>query len=220
VNEKKLHDLIHRDVLDETQKLTGGSYAAAGTLTHALAMENFLEHRRDLNAALQSAGDTRSQMSTMDYLAVVRQVGFEIVSHYPFKGCGYGDVPNVDEDFFVLWRAGILLVFDTFGGESVNSASFYYNWKPHAKDDWTYGLGSGHCDENGIVIGHQDAREGLKTHLSLMEKLGTFLPNWGERPFMWLLHHGDTKVLNFDSDKINEERIALLPEAVKKAISP
>lgn len=220
MNGEKLYQMLHRDVLDETQRMTGGSYSACGTLTHALALENFFEHRGELEAALKAEGDTRLGTLLLDYLAIAQGLGFEILSHYPFKRCGYGSVLGAEEDFFILWRAGILLVLDTFGGKGVNAASIYYNWKPHAKGDLAYGLGSGHCDGNGIVIGHRDVREGLKTHLLVMEKLGAFLPNWVERPFLWLLHHGDTKVFNFSSEKINEKRILELPEEARKAISP
>jgi hypothetical protein len=43
---------------------------------------------------------------------------------------------------------------------------------------------------------------------------GEFVNPWPALPFMWLLHHGDTKIEGYDYKAITDERIALLPENV------
>jgi hypothetical protein len=52
-----------------------------------------------------------------------------------------------------------------------------------------------------------------------LKRNGEFLPKWVERPFLWLLHHGDTQG-EYDYDEINEERISKLPKHVIDAITP
>jgi len=69
-----------------------------------------------------------------------------------------------------------------------------------------------------IYAGHHDCREAVKHNISKFLENGTFLKTWKERPFLWLLHHADTKDKGFDHEKINQERIAMLPQDVQDAI--
>ena len=47
---------------------------------------------------------------------------------------------------------------------------------------------------------------------------GVFLKEWKKQPFLWLLHHGDTKVEGYNYEEINQKRLNLLPDYVKKCI--
>lgn len=67
-----------------------------------------------------------------------------------------------------------------------------------------------------IFSGYIDCREAFCHQINKLKMNGTILPKWEFVPFLWLLHHEDTKV----PKKINKERIAMLPEHVRNAITP
>lgn len=71
---------------------------------------------------------------------------------------------------------------------------------------------------NCVWEGHHDCREALRHHLALLRKWGTFVKPWVGDMFLWLLHHGDTKVEGYDVDAINKQRIGMLPKAVQEVI--
>lgn len=71
-----------------------------------------------------------------------------------------------------------------------------------------------------VKYGDIDCREAAKMALTEMAQHGKFLQKWKKQPFMWLLHHGDTKDDNYDHEKITAERIAMLPDYVRDAITP
>lgn len=71
-----------------------------------------------------------------------------------------------------------------------------------------------------VWSGNHDCREAVKLKITNMINKGVFLPKWKEQPFLWLLHYMDTKTKGYDYKKINEERIAMLPQYVRDAITP
>jgi hypothetical protein len=71
-----------------------------------------------------------------------------------------------------------------------------------------------------VWVGDHDCREAVKMNITNMIDNGTFLTKWKERPFMWLLHYMDTKVEGYDYKQIIEDRIAMLPDHVREAITP
>ena len=75
-------------------------------------------------------------------------------------------------------------------------------------------------DTSGIKSGHSDGREALRHGLAKLEKAGEILPVWVDRPFLWLLHYGDTKIPGYNYEAINNERIAMMPEWVREMITP
>lgn len=78
-----------------------------------------------------------------------------------------------------------------------------------------------YCIDNNlraIWVGYHDCREAIKNNINLMLKNGVFLKEWKKQPFLWLLHHGDTKVEGYSYEEINQKRLNLLPDYVKKCI--
>ena len=69
-----------------------------------------------------------------------------------------------------------------------------------------------------VWVGHHDCREAIKNNINLMIENGVFLKEWKKQPFLWLLHHGDTKVEGYNYEEINQKRLNLLPDYVKKCI--
>lgn len=69
-----------------------------------------------------------------------------------------------------------------------------------------------------IWCGDHDCREALKFNINRMVENGTFLKKWKKKPFMWLLHHMDSKQEGYSYEEINEQRIKMLPEDVQELI--
>ena len=68
-----------------------------------------------------------------------------------------------------------------------------------------------------IYSGHHDCREALKMHINNLAIHGTFVKDWIEQPFLWLLHHVDEhKSDNYK--KINSKRIKMLPDNIQSII--
>lgn len=224
------------DSLSEAEKITGKSYKEDES-TVRLGMALMLENNKIKNALLEESGDTKFTNSVEDYLSIAKSIGFEVVLIEPFTS-----KDGIEENLYILWNKelGILLKFDsfTFGDDGswakagkevpppgVNGGNFYYNikLKPYKERESRCTSGGGFYNDGNdytdIWIGSHDCREGLKHHINLLKENGEFLPNWVERPFLWLLNYCDTKG-EYDYNAINQERITKLPQHVIEAISP
>lgn len=221
---EKIREILSRDGLAEAEKMTGASYKES-EFTRSIGMMNFLENVRDRKAVMLATGDTTFHSDLGRYLSIAQQIGFKIVLEIPFVSKHSHDTDH-QEKLFILWRPGILLCFNTYLSEKVNGGNFYYNWRPRGEMDSV--ISSGHVTKEGIWVGSHDCREALVFNISELERHGAILDKWVERPFLWLLHYMDTngpdgKGLGrggYDHDVINEARIAMLPEEVRKAITP
>jgi hypothetical protein len=70
-----------------------------------------------------------------------------------------------------------------------------------------------------VWSGDHDCREALKNNINLLAENGEFLKKWIDPPFLWLLHHGDSKEPGYDFNEINNRRMELLPDYVKQCIN-
>lgn len=224
-----ISDLLRFDPLSAAEELTGESYKTSKS-TEALGFCLMQEHSRIKNAALMERGDTMLSNDTDRYLSIVASIGFEEALTIPFRS------HEQDETFRIYARHdGILLAFDTFGNKRINGGHFYYNWHPGAEaiSNRPEGiLSSYHLmkrpDGNftppitveDIFVGYHDCREALVFNIDRLTQYGSFANPWRERPFLWLLHHGDPKGHDVDYQSINRERIALLPAWVREFIGP
>lgn len=94
------------------------------------------------------------------------------------------------------------------------------NWEEYKKNQQEIGKSIEKLNFYNLWVGDHDCREALKMNITYMIENGKFLTKWKERPFLWLLHYGDKEVKGYDYQKINEERIAMLPDYVRDAITP
>jgi hypothetical protein len=216
INEQ-IKKVIRRDVVGDMEKLTGSSIHdnplafLAESMIHNCVKDNLL----------YSLDDTVYSDNVQHYKQVIESLGFGALLRLPFVGNSV--YKNIKEYFYIYWHKqyGILLAFDTFGTDKVNSAQFWFNWKPFLvlQDyyDALYHASGGWRQEN-IFAGYIDAREAVRYNLNNLCANGTFVTPWVEQPFMWLLHYMDTKDSDYDYDKINAERIGMLPVTVQRAI--
>lgn len=217
-------DLLNFDPLDYAERLTGESChtEATGMLGMALAMN----HNRIKNEHLKTLGDTTYGDKLDRYTQIITEMGFEQVLDLPFTGKSYnGDDPREEHYFIYAHRDGLLLSFDTFGGNSVNGGKVCYCWKPSGPANQTYGLTSSGCFRNydspdRYWAGDHDCREALQYKLNALRENGTFLQKWpaDHNIFLWLLHYMDTKVDGYDYKAITAERLAMLPDWVQEMI--
>jgi hypothetical protein len=227
ISQEELDKLLKYDALHDAEKMTGGDSADPKSIAHHLGIQNFFENKEKKKEALHALDDTTYHEPLSRYLRIAREIGFEVALEVPFKGSmGL-------ETFYVLWRRGVLLYFDTYDRRTqLNGGSFWYNWEPAQglQEAWRYTSSGGYArhGESRVWVGHHDCREALRHHISQLEVHGKFLENWEEQGYLQLLHHGDENDLEqagrpYDldrTDRITKSRIALLPEHVRKAISP
>jgi hypothetical protein len=213
-----LTDLLAIDPLAEAEHVTGKSYKDDADTLH-LGMAMHLVHAQAKRQALTATRDTHYNSTLPEQIDVFADLGFEPVLTDTFSGRSYSDEPAPDETFTILWNpAGVLATVESYRGDGRNSAKMYYNWQPAAGHTAWDVISSGHTTGSGVLIGDHDVREGLRHTFNRMTSLGAFLPQWVERPWLWLLTYTDTDAQGYDHKAITEARIARLPENVRDAI--
>lgn len=218
---EEIRKVLTRDALAETEQMTGASYKES-PFTRQMGLLNHLEAVRDREVVMLATGDTTLSNDLERYLSIARRIGFKVVLEIPFVGESYSDEPAPHERLLILWRDGILLCLDTYGATEVNGSQFYFNLRPSDRNK-SLGVRSNSYSakaDPGVQVGHHDGREGLAFHIAELERQGSFLNQWVESPFLWLLCYRDTKGEDYDYNAINKARISLLPEDVRKAITP
>ena len=208
--------LLKADPLTEAEEITGESYKTSKA-TMALGFLKMQELHRDKDALLGSNKDTVLSMKTEEWEALIKKMGFNELLTIPFES------GKQKEKLVICWlEPGILLCYDTCGLVYRNASSIYYCWKPDEdteKTGKTYEvISSGTWTEDGVILGSHDAREALRFKLYKLFTYGTLITPWPKKPFLWLLHHGDTKDKNYDYEAINAERLAMLPKKVVDVI--
>lgn len=217
----KIDALLKIDPLAVAEKITGISYKdkafGEGLDNPATALGLLLmqAHAKEKEAALRETNDTVFSNELPRYLTIIEKFGFEQVLADEWQST-WGPTETL---YIFAHRKGLLLSFDTFGGNRVNAAKVYYNWKPSI-DEWWDCRSSGHMTEGGIWVGDHDAREALIHNLNKLNNRGAFVSPWAERPFLWLLNFDEPKVAGYDYRAITEARIARLPDWVKATITP
>jgi hypothetical protein len=212
---KDIQKALSYDPLSEAEQITGESYRDSDVTTGLgfLLMHKNREHK---DALLHLTNDTNSYNQTPDeWVSVVESLGFELVLEDPMKS---GDT------FRVWWNPSIsaLLVADTYWkGETINSAKCYFVVEYDDRLNWNTfdGCSHGPIGDGNIRHVSYDSREGLRHVLSRFQAGARFILQWPETPFLWLLSHEDTKAEGYSYDAITAERISLLPDHVRKAIS-
>ena len=212
---KQLEDALAYDPIAEAEKLTGLDSRKSDAVAW-LGMSLMHKQREEKNALLFLNRDTNSWAQSLEeWTSVIVEMGFEEIL------CD--EIPGTQDKLRIYWRKadGVLLVTDSYNGKSANSATAYFNYR--GPRDAMHQTSNGFAKEvDGVEVweGSRDAREGLRHALDSMAEAGQLLPVWVKRPFLWLLHYNDTKPKDYDHKAITEERIARLPEDVRKAITP
>ena len=186
------------DPLQAAEEATGKSYKS-DELTEKLGMALHLAHVQNTRQIMTAAGDSHFGMNAIQFQELLLSNGFVHL----------GSELVASSRCWLYWNAywrtpGQLLFCDYMHWHAaaeqtrmtVNSATCYYNWRPHDADAGTYAdaLSSGHFHHDGDCqrplttpwtwIGDHDAREGIITALNRMAACGEFIEPWVEPPFL------------------------------------
>jgi hypothetical protein len=199
------------DPISDAEKRMGKSYKEDDSVTW-LAMALMQDQRKTTDALIFLNRDTNSMRQTIpEFFDILADMGFREVLKLAIEG--------TSDHFHVFWKPGLLLRLDTYMGRSVNSGTCYFNYRG-PRDAINGSNGWIQDTEHGPAwSGDTDIREGLRHKLDTMAEAGELLEDWIKQPFLWLLHYMDTKVEGYDHKAITAERIAMLPEDVRTAIS-
>lgn len=226
----EVEQTLQRDPLLEFEQLTGKSYKDPSNdpmamLAHAMRVND------DKRAALAVTNDVHCGTDVASYLRITEDLGFSVILHEDFKAPIY----EHGDSYYVLWRPdGVLLEFESYyGGTSINSGKFYYNWLPTPGLGWSDRCG---CTSSGkfiegpdkalVWVGDHDCREAVRHNLARLEANGRFVSPWVERPgVFWLTHYAEMKPYEGDhrgysdaAKRITAERISRFPRTVQEQI--
>ncbi len=214
-----IEDALNFDPLSAAEKITGKSYKD-NPATEALGFLMMLESNKITSDLLKKNNDTHFRSGISEFIAVLDDLRFEQIL--------VEDIPETNDKFYVYWRDGIILKFDTFWDhKSVNSANMFFNYQ--GDRDALHHCSSSRIDETGPAIydASRDVREGLRFALEKMLDAGKILPVWKSIRFFWLTHYKDSQVSRSmdheDSvsyyERVTEDRVAKFPEHVRLAIT-
>lgn len=217
MNDTALNEILSFDPLGNAETLTGKSYKNDES-TMALGLVSHLAHTANKRKLLQSLDDTTFSNTLERYTRIITEEGFVCVLSLPFAA-----EDGTPESFQVWFHPdGLLLRFDTYRTKNVNSATFYFMVQLNDHES-RRGLrcSNSYVDYDAKILqGDFDAREAVRFSLRTIRAVGTLLNPWPQQQFIWLLHYMDTKKKDYNYEAITAERIAMLPEHVRKAITP
>jgi len=172
-------------------------------------------------------------MNIKDVLTEIEQFGFRQVLDIPFMN----DEGTKCDHLYIYfhYEHGIVLQFDTYGGDRVNGGNYYYQWMPeNGKPCNSYAFSSGgweKVDDKYVWEGHGDCREGMFESIRELAHDGKFITPWvktsgifGPTFVHWMDHHSDGTwdegyKLYEEALKVKTpERFKLLPSEVQSAI--
>ena len=218
-------EALRYDPLDTAEKLTGKNYKDYDGTT-ALGMLLGVQNAERKETLLRANNDTHNGITYKDAYELALSLGFEDALYLEFEGNAWGDEPNPIEQFRIMWHPdGLLLKLESYQRECVNMIKVFFNIDTSANPNglWDSGVqysgGRGNGTNPDVLAGDVDVREGLRWNMEALKKSGTLLSKWSSDPFLWLLHYMDTKDKDYDYKAINAERIALLPQHVREAIT-
>jgi hypothetical protein len=202
-----IRDILDYDALANAEKQTGKSIHD-DPLTQTIGFSDFIEHNKMKDSVLSSMDDTVFNDSLEGYLRKIKEEGFVEILAEPFQG-------HYSEIFYVFYHIqdGILLKFDTYGGNRVNGGNFCYNWIPQLGENGIPTEEAFRCTSSGgynsdwLWAGDHDCREALRYHIASLRKHGRFVTPWVREPFLWLLHYMDVKEENYDHKEITQRRL-------------
>jgi hypothetical protein len=167
-------------------------------------------------------------MKLRDVLKELDEFGFEQVLDIPFI-----DKDTVTQNHYYVYfyeKYGILLTFDTYGGDRVNGGLYYYQWSPHLHHPCFSSGGWINVDVIPTWIGNGDCREGMFESIRELARDGVFVTPWVQANFCcpsfvhYMDYHSDEswdkgyELYKKAADEQTAERFKILPENVQTAI--
>lgn len=215
----ELEALLNFDPVAVAEDFHGGERNdASGMLALGIAMI----HGEAKRAALEAMDDTKFSNTMVDAIRIVEREGFQLLLTIPFKGKGYRDEPDTAEEFRIYWNPELsaLLTMESYRTDSLNTGKVHFAWKANEGESvWPPQCSGGCRGDDMVFVGDYDIREAFVYRLNRMKETGTFVKQWPQKDFLWLLHWMDTKAEGYDYKAITAERLAMLPEYVREAMA-
>jgi hypothetical protein len=206
----KLEQALAFDALSHAEDITGKSYKA-DEATSMLGMSMFFAHNEMKAALLTEANDSRFGQTLSEFIAFLEGMGFTQVL------CE--DIPTTEDKYFIFWRDGVLVSFDSYSKNRVNGGTAYLAFKGPREAIFQSSNGL-MCEIDGERVWGVsfDVREGMRFRLDRLTEAGSILPVWPEAQWLWLLHYMDSKGVGYDHKAITTDRASKLPEHVRASI--
>jgi len=243
---EELDAALKFDPIAFTEKAVGVSYKdeELGEAVTGLSLAPMMLNNERKRRLLEENNDTQFSNRVDNYLAIAEDIGFEVVlkEELPLEqDSRYENSPQ--EYIYVLWHSdkSILLYFDTYQTEGVNSSSMHYNirfYKDKVDSRYSvtssggfynvntgnhYGRGESENLDDYIWSGHHDAREALRHKISQLDAYGEFQTFWDNCSICSMLGYTEWKefdTYDFDeSDRRTYERIQRLPDHIQEKIN-
>ena len=125
----ELTNLLKVDPFQLAEDMTGKSYKDSKE-TEQLGFLLTLHYNQEKNKILNDLGDSYYSNTLEDYQRIIGSIGFELAGSFPFIGTST-EAPEETLFVYAHKAKGIILIFDTYGGNSVNGGQFHYCWKPN-----------------------------------------------------------------------------------------
>lgn len=214
-----VRELLRRDSLAEAEKITDKSYKN-DPATMTMGFMGHLDLVQARKNALMAINDTHNAQTIDEHLAVFFDLGFKVIYTEDFYGTPYG----YNETTYILWHdiKSILGVVETYSEKLVNTSKIYYNVKLSSIEalHWRYTSShSGVSEDDLVLCGDHDTREGLRVAIDGLEKMGSFMVKWTKRPWYRFVNYMDWKRSTVKTEELTEKRLNQLPQEVQVVIN-
>jgi hypothetical protein len=205
------------DPLAEAEKITGEEYKH-DKFTSALGFDLMRRSVEAKQHILSSRSDTYRGNSIQYYREVAEQLGFVKILEIKSQRQPHWPEYWYEDTWFAYWhfQHSVLLIWETYSLNKVNTAKIYFNWKPNTTKDLIDLRYSG-SGNNGVLIGDIYAEEALAYNFNKMLNTGTFLQKWIETPWLWLPSYTEK---HDDYQQINHAKLEMFPQSVRNIIIP
>ena len=221
---EKTKNILNFDPVAATEDLLGKRHEDWDIETDGYAALGIAMATNKIKADhLNSIGDTHFGITWIQFIEVAKAYGFKSGYCQKFTGTGWSD-KGIEEEEIIFYHEekGLILHAESFNGKSVNKAHVHGEVKIADKleeKQWEALNGYSHGGNgNGTMHFEVDVREGFRFHLDALSEAFEFSKSWSEVPFLWFLNYMDSKVENYDFEKITNKKINASTSEVKKII--
>lgn len=190
MRDRRLRQVLDRDILLEFEEKTGHSYKESAHQQAALGYLLVESQRRE--AAVRASGDTVWCHPFEDYVAKVLALGFRVVRKVICWTAPVGGHRRVQKPAYELWHDtyGVLFTLSATerwpAGWDVNEADIFFNLRPRDAHGPRGCSGQWQKDAAGawLYVGGKDMRVGLCFEWQELLDAGTFVTPWVKYPYM------------------------------------
>lgn len=221
-SDREISDVMRSSGLEDAENITGKSYKHDKE-TESLGIMLHIRNSDAKKTVMKATNDASFSESLDSYLEIIKDIGFVLDYEEPF----HSESSDKDESLSVYWQDefGLLLHFDTYGGNQVNGGKFHYCWRMNDDcDDWSVRSSSSPCGD-GVILGDHDCREAIRFNIRRLSECGLFIKPWAKPASLHLNHHGDKGICVTDRKldmelwkQASEDRVAKLSPYIRKSI--